>query len=80
MITRVLKRGNGLAIQIPSSIARRAGISAGSTVSISMDGVDIIVRSARPARYRIEELVSRITPGSIHHEIPLSSRVGNESW
>jgi antitoxin MazE len=78
--TTVSKWGNSLAVRIPQGMARQARISEGDSVALALqhDG-SILLRSTRP-RYRLSELVARITPRNRHGETDWGASVGEESW
>ena len=63
---RVFRAGNSLAIRIPSAIAKRAGLIAGTPVDMSVEHETIqVTRSASP---RLHDLVDAITPENVHDE------------
>jgi antitoxin MazE len=80
MVTKILKWGNSLGLRIPKSFAKEAGVEEGSAVDISLDGDRIVIRPAKPARYKISNLVSEIREDNIHEEISTADVVGREVW
>ena len=78
--TEVAKWGNSLAVRIPRSIAREVRLSEGDRLELTVttEG-QILLRSAKP-RYRLDELVSRITSRNRHRETDWGPAVGKESW
>jgi antitoxin MazE len=80
MVTKILKWGNSLGLRIPKSFAKEAGVEEGSAVDISLDGDRIVIRPAKPLRYRISKLVSEIREDNIHEEISTGDVVGREVW
>ena len=76
----ISKWGNSLAVRIPLSIAKQAGIVEGDSVKMALgrDGA-IVLRPARPS-YDLSDLVGRITPKNRHRETDWGPAVGEESW
>jgi antitoxin MazE len=76
----VSKWGNSLAVRIPLALAKQASLNEGDAVALSLDREGAIV--LRPARkkYRLSELVNRITPRNRHRETDWGKRRGEESW
>ena len=78
--TTLSKWGNRLAVRIPQSIARQAGLAEGDSVALAVDaGRGIVVRSAR-RKYELSDLVSQITPKNRHRETDWGQPRGEESW
>jgi antitoxin MazE len=76
----ISKWGNSLAVRIPQSIAKQAGLNEGDSVSMDLDNQGgIVLRRARPI-YGLAELVSQITPKNRHQETDLGKPQGVESW
>jgi antitoxin MazE len=80
MQTRIQKWGNSLGLRIPRSFARQAGVEAGSEVDLSVEGSDLIVRSKHGRRYRLEDLLNRVTARNVNREIDSGGRTGREAW
>ncbi len=72
--------GHSLAVRIPKSVAETARIREGDRVSLMVekDGA-VVIRPAR-RKYRLEQLVSRITPRNRHGETDWGSPRGKEVW
>jgi antitoxin MazE len=79
MVTRVQKWGNSLALRIPKSFAVQAKVAAGTAVDIAVESGRLVVRPVR-RRYRLRELLSRITARNRHSEVGTGSAVGREAW
>lgn len=77
---QLAKWGNSLAVRIPQTVLREAGLSEGDHVSIDVTGDgSIVLRSTRP-KYSLDELVRRITPKNCHGQTDWGPPVGKESW
>lgn len=80
MQTKVQRWGNSLGLRIPKSFAEEAGVEAGSTVDIAVEGGDLVVRPIRPRRYDLRSLVRAINAKNVHDAVETGSPVGREVW
>jgi antitoxin MazE len=78
--TKIQKWGNSLGLRIPRSFAQEAGVEAGSEVDLSIRRGELIVKPARPAKYRLAELLRQVTSKNIHAEVNAGVPVGKEGW
>lgn len=69
MTTRIQQWGNSLALRIPRSFASQLRVERGSEVDLSLERGRLVLRPTKPARYRLEALLRRITPKNLHREI-----------
>jgi antitoxin MazE len=78
--TQLAKWGNSLAVRIPKSVVGAAQLRQGDevTLAVGKDGA-IVMRPAR-RKYRLEELVSKITARNRHDETDWGPQVGKEAW
>ncbi len=78
--TQLAKWGNSLAVRIPKSVVGTAQLRQGDEVTLALgkDG-EIVMRPAR-RKYRLEELVSKITAKNRHDETDWGPRIGKEAW
>lgn len=80
MKTRIHKWGNSLALRIPKSFANEVGFQRETSVEVSLaDGKLVISPVAKP-KLTLKQLLSKITPENLHHEVDTGSTVGNETW
>jgi antitoxin MazE len=80
MQTKIQKWGNSLGLRIPKSFAKQAGVEAGSDVDLSIEGSDLVVRSLRRPRYRLQGLLRGVTAKNLHKEVDTGAPVGREAW
>lgn len=80
MRLRVQRWGNSLALRIPQSFAEETTIESGSEVDVTLEGGRLVVTPVAEPAYRLEDLLSQITPENIHGEIDMGPGVGNEVW
>ncbi|MBV9549566.1 MAG: AbrB/MazE/SpoVT family DNA-binding domain-containing protein [Alphaproteobacteria bacterium] len=66
MQSQISRWGNSLGLRVPSDMARRLGLSAGTAVEIEArdDGALVVTKARR--RYTLEELVAGMTPDNAH--------------
>lgn len=78
--TQIAKWGNSLALRIPQSVLKRAGLSEGDAVELNVaeDG-SIVLRSRKP-KYSLQQLVEKISPKNRHEESDWGPAQGKESW
>ncbi len=80
MLTKVQKWGNSLGLRIPRSFAADARVGPGSLVDISLVRGGLMVRAARPRRYRLDDLLKGISERNLHAEVNSGRPVGREAW
>jgi antitoxin MazE len=80
MQTRIQKWGNSLGLRIPKSFAAEAQVEAGSTVDISVDDGQLVVRPVRRRKYVLRDLLKAVSPKNVHHEVDTGEAVGREGW
>jgi antitoxin MazE len=79
MTTTIQKWGNSLALRIPSAMARQIRVGEGDSVQLRVDADSLRVRPS-PPRYRLEDLVRRVTPRNRPDETDWGKAVGREVW
>ena len=78
--TQLGKWGNSLALRIPKALAQDAQLREGETVTVTVASEGrLIVRTAR-RKYRLDQLVSRITAKNRHEETDWGEAQGKELW
>lgn len=80
MRVHVQKWGNSLALRIPKPFAEDAGVHAGSVVDVSVSEGRLVAVPIRARRYRLDELLRKITRSNLHGEIDVSEPAGREVW
>ena len=78
--TQLAKWGNSLAVRIPKALVQDAQWREGDplTVTLNREGSLVIKRGRR--KYRLSELVSRITAKNRHDETHWGGPQGKEIW
>lgn len=80
MKVQIQKWGNSLALRIPKAFAVESNVTGGSTVEVSMENGNIVVKPIKEPMYTLEELVEGITDENRHGEVDWGRPVGNEVW
>ena len=80
MQTKIQRWGNSLGLRIPKSFAAEAHVGAGSTVDLSVEDGELIVRPVTPRRYELAALVKGITARNLHESVDWGEPVGREAW
>lgn len=75
----IRKWGNSLALRIPQAVARQIAVGEGDQVELAVDAGGLRVRPARP-RYRLADLLRRVTPENRHEETDWGAPRGREVW
>jgi antitoxin MazE len=79
MNAQIGKWGNSLAVRIPGIYARELGLDEGAQVELMQVDGGLLLRPRKP-EYRLEELLERIKPETIHGETDWGSATGREAW
>jgi antitoxin MazE len=80
MKSRVQKWGNSLAVRIPKTYAKEAGLSENSPVDISMSDKTLVLKPLKKPRVTLDELLSGITEDNKHAEVDWGKPEGREEW
>ncbi len=75
MTLKIQKWGNSLALRIPKSYVQQSGIVQGTTVEISIEEGNIVLR---PSAYSLNELLTAINESNLHGEMDTGKPVGRE--
>jgi len=80
MQTKIQKWGNSLGLRIPKSFAAEAQMEAGSTVDLSVEDGELVVKPLRPRKYVLRNLLRAVNAKNVHSEIETGDSVGREAW
>lgn len=80
MITKVQKWGNSLAVRIPRSVVEDTQLSSGKTVHLAVRDGQIVIAPIRQQRYRLSDLLRKVTTRNRHAEVTSGNTVGQEVW
>ena len=69
-----------MALRIPKAFAVESNVTIGSTVDVSIDKGNIVVKPVKESKYTLEELVDGITDDNRHEEVDWGRPVGKEAW
>jgi antitoxin MazE len=77
---RVQKWGNSLALRIPKSFADEIGLGQNSSIQLMIKEGALVVTPERETKWRLEELLEKVTKDNIHREWESGSAQGDEVW
>lgn len=80
MHSRVKKWGNSQGLRLSQELLRRANLSVGDAVEITVVDEQIIVKKATPAPPSLAELLSRVPEAYEAEEMDWGGPVGREEW
>lgn len=80
MQNKIQKWGNSLGLRIPKALANEARVGVGSTVDITVEDGELLIRPIRSRRYDLASLVGAITPNNVHDAVETGPPRGRESW
>lgn len=80
MKTRVQKWGNSLALRIPKAFASEVGLKSDSPVDVSTEGGKLVIAPVAEPQLTLKQLLAKVTPENIHHEVGTGHAIGNEAW
>ena len=72
--------GNSVGIRLPQAVTKKAGLSVGQQLDISLENGRIVLTPVQPSPDSLDALVSRITPENLHASIDTDEPRGNEEW
>lgn len=77
MQVQITKWGNSLGIRVPKEVATRMGLTEGSRVDVTTEGERIVITARQPV-YRLDELLTGMTPEAMHEAFDWGPDVGDE--
>jgi antitoxin MazE len=80
MKTRVQKWGNSLALRIPKSFAKEAGLHPDAAVELSVVRGTLVVQPLKPQPLTLEQLLRGVTDDNLPGEWDTGPAVGKEVW
>jgi len=81
MRVKVQKWGNSLAVRIPRPCAADAGVSEGTVVDlVASEGRLVAVRTRDSRKFRLEDLLAKVTRANLHTEVDTGAPAGREIW
>ena len=80
MRTKIQKWGNSLALRIPRSFAEEAGVATGSEVDLTIRNGNLVLKPSKPRKYRLKDLLRKVTDENRHVELETCDAVGREVW
>lgn len=76
---QLVKWGNSHAVRLPKAVLQKAEIREGDELEVRVEKGRIALQPAAP-RPTLSDLVARITPKNLHHELDWGKPIGREVW
>lgn len=80
MQAKIQQWGNSLGLRIPRSIAAEARVGEETTVDLSMENGQLLVRPLRARWYALAAPLRRVNRRNRHGELVMGRAVGREAW
>jgi len=77
---KVQRWGNSLALRIPKAFAEEMGLTAGSSVDMSLVGGGLLVEPAPEHPLGLEDLLEGVTQANLHAAVDSGPAQGAEAW
>jgi antitoxin MazE len=76
------KWGNSLGVRIPAALAKEIGLHEGSELDLQQISGTLVLSPvvAADVKYSLDEMLSQITPESLHIETEWGAPVRSEHW
>ena len=79
-ISRIQKWGNSYGLRIPKTILDQMGLGPDTRFEIQQEQGKIIITPIKDPELTLDELLAKITPENLHHEVDWGVSVGKEGW
>ena len=79
MRAKIQKVGNGLGLQVPKSLAKKARLREGTEVELTVRNGSLVVTRAGED-LSLDEMLAQITEENRHDAIDWGPAVGKEAW
>jgi antitoxin MazE len=76
---KIQKVGNGLGLQVPKALAKKACLHEGTEVELTVTNGSLVVTLAGED-LSLDEMLAQITEENRHDEIDWGPAVGKEAW
>ncbi len=80
MVLKIQKWGNSLALRIPRAFAADTHIHDGSIVDLIFRNGKLVIVPVEGSKFKLSDLLKRISKDNLHREILTGEPVGVESW
>lgn len=77
MQSHVRKWGNSLGVRIPQPFAAQIGLKADEEVNLTVEKDRIVIERSK---YKLDDMLSKISQDNIHGETKTGHVTGNEEW
>ena len=78
MVVKIQKWGNSLGLRIPKPLAEEAHVGPGSRMDLAAENGRLILRPLKPNKYRLDDLLSKVSNNNMHTEAGPNDSMGRE--
>ena len=71
--------GNSAAVRLPATLLAQANFSAQQPIDLVLSNGRIILEPVATEEFDLAELLAKVTPENLHHEIDFGAPVGKEA-
>ena len=79
-ITHIKKWGNSFGVRIPKSLLIQLNLQTDGEIEILLENGRLIISPVKSITYSLDDLLSKITPENLHHEMDFGKSIGKEVW
>jgi antitoxin MazE len=76
----VKRWGNSAAVRIPAAVLEASQVQVDEEVDIREESGRIVIEQVREKKYKLDDLLKKITTDNIHEEVDLGKPEGKEVW
>ena len=80
MVTKLQKWGNSLGLRLPKKLAEDLEMGTGTEVDITVVKGKLVLTPIKAKKFRLDDLLSRVTKENLHTEFDLGAPRGRETW
>jgi antitoxin MazE len=67
-------------LRIPISVAAEVGLKRDTPVEVSTEDGKLVIAPLAKPQLTLKQLLTKVTPENIHHEVETGPAIGNEAW
>jgi antitoxin MazE len=80
MKASIKKWGNSAAVRIPSAVLAASHVRIDEEVDIREEAGKIVIEPIRRKKYRLDDLLKRVTDDNLHKPVDFGRSEGKEVW
>ena len=80
MVTKLQKWGNSLGLRLPKKLAEDLEMATGTEVDITVVKGKLVLTPIKAKKFRLDDLLSKVTKENLHTEFDFGTPRGRETW